>query len=173
MQLEGLQSVTAAPAVEQAQPAQRQSQPAREAAEERQGLAYDRYTPENPQEHQPIGLYSVAREEDGSLQVRFDQPAEKQAAAPVPEQAEDAAPAGGPKENSKADDKEARCTTNTDRVDREIEQLREEQRQLQQQLRAAADSPQAASLEQRLTQVERELQQKDNDAYRRQHAVIS
>lgn len=63
-------------------------------------------------------------------------------------------------------------TCNTDMVDREIEQLKQQQEQLEQQLRAAAPE-QADALQQQLSQVERELAQKDNDSYRRQHAVFS
>ncbi len=63
-------------------------------------------------------------------------------------------------------------TCNTDAVDREIEQLKKRQEELEQQLRAAAPE-QAEALRQQLDQVEREVAQKDNDSYRRQHAVFS
>lgn len=63
-------------------------------------------------------------------------------------------------------------TCNTDKVDREIEQLKTRQEKLEEQLRAAAPE-QADALRQQLEQVERELARKDNDSYRRQHAVFS
>ena len=57
-------------------------------------------------------------------------------------------------------------------MDRELESLRKEREQLEQQLRTAAPE-QAEAIRQQLDQVTRELAQKDNDAYRRQHAVFS
>lgn len=60
-------------------------------------------------------------------------------------------------------------TANTDRVDREIADLRRQKEQLEQQLRACAGEERAEALAQRLAQVERALSQKDNDAYRCQH----
>lgn len=60
----------------------------------------------------------------------------------------------------------------TGAVDRELESLRKEREQLEQQLRTAAPE-QAEAIRQQLDQVTRELAQKDNDAYRRQHAVFS
>lgn len=63
-------------------------------------------------------------------------------------------------------------TCNTDAVDQEIEQLKQQQERLEEQLRAAAPE-QAEAIRQQLDQVEREVAQKDNDSYRRQHAVFS
>ena len=65
------------------------------------------------------------------------------------------------------------CTTNTDKVDREIEKLKEERDQLEQQIRTTKDPDKAEDLKRQLAQLENELRQKDNDAYRRQNAVIS
>ena len=65
------------------------------------------------------------------------------------------------------------CTGNTDNVDREIKQLKEEKKQLEQRLHSVLDPQKAAALEKQLTKVEQELQQKDNDIYRRQHTVFS
>lgn len=75
---------------------------------------------------------------------------------------------------AKADDKGRqveRCST--DKVDREIEQLRKKQQQLQQKLNQTDDPQQREALQKQLGAVARELQQKDNDAYRRQHAEFS
>ena len=60
----------------------------------------------------------------------------------------------------------------TDKVDREIEKLKEKKARLEQEIRTAEDD-QKKRLEQELRQVEAELAQKDNDNYRRQNAVVS
>lgn len=60
----------------------------------------------------------------------------------------------------------------TGKVDRELENLRKQQEELTQQLRTAAPE-QAEAIQRKLDQVNRELAQKDNDSYRRQHAVFS
>lgn len=66
------------------------------------------------------------------------------------------------------------CTVNTDKVDAEIRKLKKEKENLQQQIRRAADDPEKrAKLEQKLSQIEMELNQKDNDTYRKQHAVYT
>ena len=70
------------------------------------------------------------------------------------------------------EDKSETTTCDTGKVDRELENLRKRQEELTQQLRAAAPE-QAEELQRQLDQVNRELAQKDNDAYRRQHAVFS
>lgn len=106
------------------------------------------------QEEQTAGVYSLGRDEEGNPKIQFDPPKAKAENGAAPE------------------NKAKSCTTNTDRVDREIEQLKKEREQLVQQLRTAS-AGENASLQRRLEQVERELSQKDNDAYRRSHAVIS
>lgn len=78
-----------------------------------------------------------------------------------------------PKENAPQKDAEQRCTVNTDRVDREIEKLRQERQALERQLRSETDETKRQTARQRLEQVERELSQKDNDAYRRRNAVYT
>ena len=70
-------------------------------------------------------------------------------------------------------DRAERCTANTDQVDREIRRLREQKKALERQLRSRTDGAEIRELERRLARVERELAQKDNDAYRRRHAVFS
>ncbi len=67
-----------------------------------------------------------------------------------------------------------KCTTNTDKVDREIKKLKEQKQQLEQQIQSAAgDEEKVKELEKKLAQVENELSQKDNDTYRRQAASVS
>lgn len=84
-------------------------------------------------------------------------------------------PAVETKEQEKraTEEKEASCTGNTDKVDREIEKLKKKKAELEQQLSSETDERKIKSLEKELAQVERELSQKDNDAYRRQHAVYT
>ena len=62
---------------------------------------------------------------------------------------------------------------NTDKVDREIEKLKEKKKEQEQQIRAASgDEQKARALDKELAQVENELRQKDNDAYRKQHSSM-
>lgn len=77
----------------------------------------------------------------------------------------------------KADDSEndeEKCVGNTDKVDREIRELKEKKKKLEQQLKTASgDEKKTKELENKLAQVERELSQKDNDTYRRQHSTFT
>ncbi len=71
-------------------------------------------------------------------------------------------------------DNPQKCTSNTDKVDREIKKLKEQKQQLEQQIKAASgDEEKIKELEKKLSRIEEELSQKDNDTYRRQNAVIS
>lgn len=66
------------------------------------------------------------------------------------------------------------CTTNTDQVDAEIKKLQREKEQLMAQYgKASGDEKQEAELKKKIAQVDMELRLKDNDAYRRQNAVVS
>ena len=70
-------------------------------------------------------------------------------------------------------DKASQTTTmDTNNVDREIEKLKNKRAQLEHQL-YSADALKKKELEQQLRQVDAELAQKNNDAYRRQNAVVS
>lgn len=105
----------------------------------------DEYVSSEESGSKPSGLYRLGQDESGNPKVLYDDPK-----------------------------KAKECTTNTDRVDREIEKLKEEKKQLEQQISAAAgDEKKARELEKKLAQVEGELSQKDNDTYRRQNAEIS
>jgi len=67
-----------------------------------------------------------------------------------------------------------KCTTNTDKVDREIKKLKEQKQQLERQIKAASgDEEKVRELEKKLSRIEGELSKKDNDTYRRQNAEIS
>ena len=110
----------------------------------------DEYISSEQSGSRPSGLYHVGKDENGNPKVLYDDP-------------------------KKADGEDAeKCTTNTDKVDREIENLKRQKQQLEQQIKAASgDEEKTKELEKKLAQVESELSQKDNDTYRRQHAVIT
>lgn len=127
------------------------------AAEKEQKAApvYDEYVPEDKSVKRSAGLYQLTHEEDGSPRIAFTPPED----ADAPEKS--------------APDREAETTTiNTDKVDREIENLKKKQQQLKEQLNTA-DPRKAEELDRQLAQVEQELRQKDNDAYRRRNAMVS
>lgn len=93
---------------------------------------------------------------------------EKHASGP-PEGAEEKRASASPEKSEKTEE----CTTNTDKVDREIRELRKKKKELEQKL-ARSDGPEEKKrLETQLQQTERELQMKDNDSYRRSHAQYS
>lgn len=106
----------------------------------------DEYISSEKSGAKPSGLYRLGQDEDGKKKVVFDNP-EKPA---------------------------EKCTGNTDKVDREIEKLKEKKQQLEQQIQSAVgDENKIKELEKKLAQVESELSQKDNDTYRRQNASFS
>ncbi len=126
--------------------------------------AQDRFIPEEKEE--PIGLYRLGKDADGNPQIYFDDPNLKQ-----PDKASNNGPkASAPKQESQ---KEESWTCNTDAVDREIEKLKSKQQDLNQQLQSETDETKRNLLEKKMAQIERELSQKDNDAYRKQHAVYT
>lgn len=110
----------------------------------------DEYIPS--EEKEPIGLYSVAPDENGEPQISFDK-ADKSA------------------DKGNEPEKET-VTANTDKVDREIKNLRNKEQTLRQKL-SSADESTAADIQRELEQVNAELAQKDNDEYRRQHTVFA
>ncbi|MCM1328174.1 MAG: hypothetical protein NC253_01920 [Ruminococcus sp.] len=122
--------------------------------EEKYSHGRDEYVP--GEEDTPIGLYSVSEDGDGGMSVEYDM-AEKS-----PEKAAD----------GEKSQKSESCTCNTDRVDREIEKLREKQEQLEEELRST-EGEKAEQLKKQLESVSAELALKDNDTYRRQNAVFS
>ena len=141
----------------------------------------DEYIPEEPQE--PSGRYWMGKDEDGQPKIYFDDP---ERAADAPKQPEDAPkkpdadapeepdPEGqGAKGPEGKKDKGETWECNTDKVDREIEKLKKKQQELEQRLNTETDEAKIKDLERQLAQVERELKQKDNDTYRRQHAVYT
>lgn len=74
---------------------------------------------------------------------------------------------------SSSPQKSESCRANTDKVDREIEKLKQKEAELEKKLTMEKDESKKKELEKELSNVKRELQQKDNDAYRRSHTVFS
>lgn len=142
--IQGTAPVKQAPAAEQAQPEIKQP-----------ASAFDEYIPEDKEAHAPIGLYRVVQE-DGVPKVEFDDPEKSAPEVPAKE-----------KEESNV------TTMDTGKVDREIKALKEKQEKLSQQVEREQDPQRREALERQLAQMEQELAQKDNDTYRRNHAVIS
>lgn len=125
----------------------------------------DEYISSEQSGGRPSGLYHMGKDQNGNPKVLYDDP--KKANGPD-EKGQPKAPKDIPAED------EERCTTNTDRVDREIKNLKNAKIQLEQQIKAASEDEQKVKeLEKKLRQVESELSQKDNDTYRRQNAEIS
>lgn len=137
------QSLAALSGIRAATPVQRLEASSAQAPEKAAPIMVE-YVPE--ENHTPSGLYWIGRDEQGAPKVFFDDPE------------------GKPAET---------CTTNTDKVDRELEKLRSQEEELEQRLGAETDAAKVRELERRLAQVQAELAQKDNDSYRRQNAVIS
>ncbi len=108
----------------------------------------DEYVPEEKPE--PSGRYRLGKDEDGKPKIDFDGP-----------------------EKSGSDKDGQSCTCNTDKVDREIEKLKKQKQELEQQINRETDESKMEDLKARLAQIEKELSQKDNDTYRRQHAVYT
>ena len=113
----------------------------------------DEYISSEKSGNKPSGLYRMGQDENGNPKILYDDPKKVQ--------------------KKSATGKAEECTTNTDAVDREIEKLKEQKRQLEQQIQAETDEKKVKALEKKLAQVEAELNQKNNDTYRRQNAVVS
>ena len=116
----------------------------------------------------------TAREQAKKIMENYDNDAAKADGADPTEGAEDA-PVEGKANEPKAEggeptQKSKSATYNTDKVDAEIKRLREQKQQFEKQLRSARDPRQAVMLQKQISRLDRELQQKDNDAYRREHA---
>lgn len=125
----------------------------------------DEYISSEQSGSRPSGLYRMGQDENGNPKVLYDDPKK---AAREDKKEQPKVGTDSPKEDAE------KCTTNTDKVDREIKKLKEQKQQLEQQIKAASgDEEKVKELEKKLSQIEGELSQKDNDTYRRQNAVIS
>lgn len=110
------------------------------------------------------GPQKIQRPEDGSKECRPKPVMDEY----VPEEEEE--PSGGYWLGKDDEGRPKICTVSTDKVDREIKELKEQKQKLEQRLSIETDETEIEDLEGELAQVERELSQKDNDTYRRQHA---
>lgn len=128
---------------------------------------HDEYISSEKSGEKPNGLYYVGQDENGNKKVYFNDPkkdsSEKDEGSKSPKVNGDALNNGGEK-----------CTGNTDKVEREIRELKEKKKKLEQQLKAASgDEKKTKELENKLALVERELSQKDTDTYRKQNTVFT
>ncbi len=141
------------------------------AAEEKKSVKQsepqDEYISSEKSGKKPTGLYRVGQDENGSRKIFFDDP--------KADHSGEGADGKGPKVSGDSQGKpEEKCVANTDKVDREIQKLKEKKQQLEQQIQSASgDEKKIRELEKKLAQVENELRQKDNDTYRRQNASVS
>ena len=141
----------------------------------------DEYISSEQSGSRPSGLYHMGKDENGNPKVLYDDPkkvggADRNGESGVRvNSSEKDKKAEQPKVKSgRREDDAEEVTGNTDAVDREIEKLKKKKQQLEQQIRkASGDEEKTKELEEKLAQVESELAQKDNDTYRRQHAVVT
>ena len=141
----------------------------------------DEYISSEQSGSRPSGLYHMGKDENGNPKVLYDDPkkvggADRNGESGVrANSSEKDKKAEQPKVKSgRREDDAEEVTGNTDAVDREIEKLKKKKQQLEQQIRkASGDEEKTKELEKKLAQVESELAQKDNDTYRRQHAVVT
>ena len=120
---------------------------------EKQGLGFaaprfDSYIHEEPVED--AGIYKAEYNENGLRTIKFQEADETETSQKV---------------------KSSKTTMDTEKVDREIEKLKQTKEQLERRI-AVADEKNREVLEAELLNVETQLRQKDNDTYRRQHAQI-
>ena len=157
-----------------AEGAQNPCRPAGQPQKGPQAPRTDEYVPE--EQPQPTGRYWLGRDEEGRPVIRTDDPAQNARlpqAGRSPAAPEAAGQAEPPQEEAADGEKgsrEARCTCDTGRVDREIEGLKRKKEQLERQIDAAQDAGRREKLQKQLAQLEQELCQQDKDAYRREHA---
>lgn len=111
-----------------------------------------------------VGLYQPVRNDGGGRSIAFDAPRAKQSAG---------AAEGTDEAESPEECRTARCTADTDSVDKEIRQLKQEKRRLEQAANAAQTPEKRAAQERQLAAIEAELSLKDNDAYRKQHTTYT
>ena len=152
---------------------------AKEAAEEKGSgklsEPQDVYISSEKSGKEPVGLDRIGQDENGGRKIFFDDPDKADRADGKEEPKAEKADGKKPKVDGDSQGKPAEvCIGNTDKVDREIEKLKEKKRELEQQIRSASgDERKIRELEKKLAQVEQELSQKDNDTYRKQHSEFS
>ncbi len=120
----------------------------------------DTYEAQPPQ--QSAGVYQVTRDENGRRIIQVDESCETAQGQPKAK----------PQDESEKPNI-VKTTVNTDKVDKEIEKLKQTQTQLEQKIAAAKEPKEKEKLEAQLAQVNAELKAKDNDTYRQQHMEIT
>ena len=167
---------------------------AKEAAEEKGSgklsEPQDVYISSEKSGKEPVGLDRIGQDENGGRKIFFEDPDKADRADGKEEPKAEKADGKKPKVDGDSQGKPAEvCIGNTDKVDREIEKLKEKKRELEQQIQSAFgdETPSGyhsmpsgdkverkiQELEKKLAQVEQELSQKDNDTYRKQHSEFS
>lgn len=131
----------------------------------------DEYISSEKSGKKPSGLYRLEQDEKGNRKIVYDDPKKAQNA----KETEDAKENKSSKvEADNSQNQEERCVGNTDKVDREIEKLKEKKKQLEQEIASVSgDEQKMKELERKLAQVESELSQKDNDTYRKQNSSFT
>ena len=120
----------------------------------------DTYEAQPPQ--QSAGVYQVTHDENGQKIIQVDKSCETAQGQPKAK----------PQDESEKPNI-VKTTVNTDKVDKEIEKLKQTQTQLEQKIAAAKEPKEKEKLEAQLAQVNAELKAKDNDTYRQQHMEIT
>ena len=120
----------------------------------------DTYEAQPPQ--QSAGGYQVTHDENGRRIIQVDESCETAQGQPKAK----------PQDESEKPNI-VKTTVNTDKVDKEIEKLKQTQTQLEQKIAAAKEPKEKEKLEAQLAQVNAELKAKDNDTYRQQHMEIT
>ena len=120
----------------------------------------DTYEAQPPQ--QSAGVYQVTHDENGRRIIQVDESCETAQGQPKAK----------PQDESEKPNI-VKTTVNTDKVDKEIEKLKQTQTQLEQKIAAAKEPKEKEKLEAQLAQVNAELKAKDNDTYRQQHMEIT
>lgn len=156
----------------------KEMQAQKEGTDEKKPVSRDEYVRNENRTTEPIGIYRRAQDENGAPKILFDAPEETEGKAASPirsDLSENAEKKDASKEAPDAPAKrEEKCTANTDKVDREIQRLKEKKQQLERQIQAASgDEKKVQALEKQLAQVNLALSQKDNDMYRRQQTEFS
>lgn len=161
-------------AAERAEKAKETEKAAEEKKSGRLSEPQDEYISSEKSGKKPTGLYRVGQDENGNRKIFFDDPKADHADG-KDDRSGEGEDGKGPKVSGDNQGKPAeKCVTNTDKVDREIKNLKEKKQQLEQQIQSVSgDEKKIRELEKKLAQVENELRQKDNDTYRRQNASVS
>ena len=120
----------------------------------------DTYEAQPPQ--QSAGVYQVTHDENGRRIIQVDESCETAQGQPKAK----------PQDESEKPNI-VKTTVNTDKVDKEIQKLKQTQTQLEQKVAAAKEPKEKEKLEAQLAQVNAELKAKDNDTYRQQHMEIT